>query len=236
MLNWRKSTVKFKIALLLIVIALPLFARASPGTAICLASSLVGEKIPGAHSIRASASYTETQILTLSKLVDNAVQRVDEQLWQTVANPEILFLDGNKVFGLLDYNNYGSAYTLPHKTCLLIGTQGTNIDVLAHEYVHADIAARLGYWRYFFLPKWLNEGVAMQVDARKRYDPAALNGDDPTYVKSKNGSEFYRGGSEQVVKNYTAAKSIVKSWIEKNGEDVLLNLLQYDEAKLQRRL
>ncbi len=227
---------KIKIALFLTFIALPVVAWASPGTSICLASSLVGKKVPSAVSLRASNSFSQQQVLALAKMVDIALLRVEEQLWQTDADPEILFLDGSKVFGLFGYNNYGSSHTLPHKTCLLIGTKGTNIDVIAHEFVHADIANRLGYWQNLWFPSWLNEGIAMQVDTRNRYDASALNGVDPDYVKAITGSQFYRGEVEQVVKNYAASKSVIKSWIEKNGVPPLLKLLQGDQAKLSESL
>lgn len=211
--------------LVLVIVAVPALAWTSPRAVICLASSFVGEKISEDGSIRASKSIGNTDSILFSEYVAGGRTRIENKLWATKSFPKILFLDGEKVFGLFDYNKYGSSIALPYKTCLLIGPEGTNVDIVSHELVHADIAEMLGYWNNLHFPAWLNEGVAMQVDTRKRYDSHVLSGIDPRYVTSKNGNEFYTGDVNDVVRNYAAAKYLVREWIEVNGVDRLLSKL-----------
>jgi len=45
-----------------------------------------------------------------------------------------------------------------------------NIDVIAHEYVHAEVHFRMGWLHHLLnIPTWLNEGIALLVDFRKPY-------------------------------------------------------------------
>lgn len=62
----------------------------------------------------------------------------------------------------------------------------------------------------------------MQVDGRDRDNIAVLNGIDSPDVMSKDGNEFYKGDTDDVVQNYATAKYVVSKWIEANGVDQLL--------------
>ncbi len=211
---------------ILVVLSIPVFTWAQPSAAICLASSFVGDKIASNGYVRVSGKINNLDINRLIQIVKEGRGRIVETLWDVESGPNILFLDGEKVFGILDYNKYGSAITLPNKTCLLIGPKGANIDVVSHELVHADIAQMLGYRKYLALPAWINEGIAMQVDMRKRYHSEILNDIDPRYVTMINGSEFYNTEVTDAVKNYAAARHVVRRWIEKNGVENILTIVQ----------
>ena len=206
---------RLKIVLSLLIAAIPLAAWASPQTTICLTESLVTNRVAGSE-----------------QALNDAKARVEQLLWKSTASPQILFLDDKPVFGLLNYNNYGSSISLPHKTCLLIGSKGANVDVIAHELVHAEIAHQIGYWEYFWLPRWLDEGIAMQVDFRERYNAFALDRRDPRYVMAKTGSEFYKGPMTTVVQNCAAAKALVKAWLDKKGVPRLYEQLLNQRTEL----
>lgn len=211
---------------ILVVLSIPVFAWAQPSAAICLASSFVGEKVSSDGNFRVSSTMKNVNANRLNQIVEDGRSRIVETLWDVESDPYILFLDGEKVFGILDYNKYGSAITLPNKTCLLIGPKGANKDVVSHELVHADIAQMIGYRKYLALPAWINEGVAMQVDNRKRYHSGILYDTDPRYVTMINGSDFYNAEVADAVKNYAAAKHVIRRWIEKNGLENLLPIVQ----------
>lgn len=220
---------------ILVVFAIPVLAWASPHNAICMASKFVGNEISSGGNVQVSKSATQSDINKLNDYVMLGRERIKTVLWDQSSTPEILFLNGEKVFGLLEYNNYGSSISLPHKTCLLIGPKGLNIDVISHELVHADIAMMLGFWKNLNLPAWINEGIAMQVDMRKRYDISTLDGADVKYVTSKNGREFYKDDVDQVVRNYAAARHLFSEWIDANDVDRLsteLLLNNYDSFGL----
>lgn len=55
---------------------------------------------------------------------------------------------------------WGSSY-------LVLGPDGNNADVIAHELCHDELFARLGWWRVKQqIPQWFNEGLALMVDYR----------------------------------------------------------------------
>ncbi|SOD78762.1 hypothetical protein [Spirosoma fluviale] len=50
---------------------------------------------------------------------------------------------------------------------LVLGPEGNNADVIAHELCHDELFARLGWWRVKReIPQWFNEGLALMVDYR----------------------------------------------------------------------
>jgi hypothetical protein len=50
---------------------------------------------------------------------------------------------------------------------LVLGPDGNNTDVIAHELCHDELFARLGWWRVKRqIPQWFNEGLALMVDYR----------------------------------------------------------------------
>ena len=221
---------------LLMVLAVPAAAWASPRTAICVASSWVGEAISEDGSVRAVESVTRAGATDteLNGYVAAGRSRIEETLWSIRSAPEILFLDGEKVFGLFDYNRHGSAVALPGKTCLLIGPEGTNVDVVAHEMVHADLAGLLGYRRTLGVPAWIHEGIAMQVDWRERYGARVLDGIDPRDVMSRRGGDFYVGEVDGVVRNYASARHLFDEWIAAHGVDRLLSNLRSGDLDVFR--
>lgn len=55
---------------------------------------------------------------------------------------------------------WGSAY-------LILGPEGNNTDVIAHELCHDELFSRIGWWRVKRqIPQWFNEGLALMVDYR----------------------------------------------------------------------
>ena len=50
---------------------------------------------------------------------------------------------------------------------LVLGPEGNNADVIAHELCHDELFARLGWWRVKRqIPVWFNEGLALMLDYR----------------------------------------------------------------------
>lgn len=63
---------------------------------------------------------------------------------------------------------------------LILGPDGNNADVIAHELCHDELFARLGWWRVKRqIPQWFNEGLALMVDYRFS-SPAAWEPPDST--------------------------------------------------------
>ena len=87
---------------------------------------------------------------------------------------------------------------------LVMGPDGANVDVIAHEWAHAELAERVGVLvRTYRIPTWLDEGLAMQVDYREGYAQPALRemqadssliSPDPILLQSPQG--FFHVGKQ----------------------------------------
>ena len=70
------------------------------------------------------------------------------------------FCDGGEGAGCSLGLPWGDSY-------LILGPDGNNADVIAHELCHDELFARLGWWRVKRqIPQWFNEGLALLVDYR----------------------------------------------------------------------
>lgn len=141
------------------------------------------------------------------------------------SKPTVVFFNERDYFWPLTLNEYGSTSFLGYKTCVMIGPKGQNIDVTAHELMHAEIEHRVGYWRgWIELPIWFNEGLAMQVDRRERYN--LPKGTKTSYVKQLNSvSDFSVSDDKLLTDHYASAKSEVAQWISKVGTGLLYDHL-----------
>ncbi|MCP4937339.1 MAG: hypothetical protein GY927_24800 [bacterium] len=146
-------------------------------------------------------------------------------LWVCTTKP-LLGLD-------ISHGTTRSALFLP--SIIVIGKKGPKRNVMAHEYVHAELAARLGA-RYALIPTWFDEGLAMQVDYRRLYTPRAL----ARYLRRKevqkpylddlaSSFRFYRRGKGRI--NYAFANCVVKNWLKAQGAKQPLKLITNIEWK-----
>lgn len=81
-----------------------------------------------------------------SQLTVAARARLSDLLGTVVSNPHVFYLQKKGQIWPFVFNSYGSTHFLPWKTCVTIGENGRNIDVVAHELMHAEIASRVGYF------------------------------------------------------------------------------------------
>ena len=116
---------------------------------------------------------------------------------------------------------------------LVLGPEGNNTDVIAHELCHDELFARLGWWTVKRqIPQWFNEGLALMVDYRftnpdtwERPDslPTAFD-DDYADIPSRYGPmiklselestrDFFGGGYQHVMLAYQTAAAEVSRWL-----------------------
>lgn len=106
-----------------------------------------------------------------------------------------------------------STYYLPWGQYIPITPDGNNIDVMAHELVHAEVFHRLGYFKSLrSLPIWFSEGVAMQVDYREgKIQRYILEGHEfPPVSTLETAAQFMTG---DLSLHYAAAKVEISSWL-----------------------
>lgn len=154
-----------------------------------------------------------------------ATARIETLFGPMSAQPATTFFDTPDAYWPLQPNPHGSTSFIGDRTCLLIGPNGQNIDVAAHELMHAEIAARMGYWRRArHLPTWLDEGLAMQVDWRESYDLA------PTQTAAdmqplSSAQTFFVADDKQLTWHYASAKVAARQWLEAIGSENLFLVL-----------
>lgn len=192
---------------LLVLLCLAAVSRAYPGIVVC--------------ALATSGEYTAEQAM----LIQASRARLESHFGPLTAEPVTTFFDTPDAYWPLQPNTYGSTSFIGHKTCVLIGPNGQNIDVTAHELMHAEIAARMGYWRRAReLPIWLDEGLAMQVDFRERYNLEA-NQQRIDVQTLSSAKAFFVADDAQLTLHYASAKAAAQHWLDQVGKENLFEIL-----------
>ncbi|QAU34673.1 hypothetical protein [Janthinobacterium sp. 17J80-10] len=155
-----------------------------------------------------------------------ARSRISNAYGEYSAQPIIIGGHSDK---MLRYGNgFGSSHFQPWGAYVVVGPQGRNVDVIAHELVHAELFHRIGYWkRMTQIPAWFEEGVAMQVDYRKPFDFENFKGNAPTNKeKLWWQAQFNSGGGDAVTFNYAWSKEVVRSWRLGHSQSQFYELLK----------
>ena len=110
----------------------------------------------------------------------------------------------------------------------MVGPSGQNLDVVAHELMHAEIAERVGWWgRFTQLPVWFDEGLAMQVDLRPRYVLAGGADSETKRVRALGSArDFFQADDARLTWNYAAAKTEAALWVAAVGGDAVYGQLE----------
>ena len=113
----------------------------------------------------------------------------------------------------------------PFNNCLVLGPKGQNIDVAAHELVHAEIYERLGWLvQIVKMSRWFEEGVSLLVDWREPFLPSNIDIDEAELINVKElfyGHQFY---TQDVFVHYQASRLAVESLDKKAFYDNLEKL------------
>ncbi|HLK28818.1 MAG TPA: hypothetical protein VKT28_09560 [Puia sp.] len=157
------------------------------------------------------------------------------------SQPKYIYCDNEE-----DYNRYGvpGSPACTHVKLgqyIVISKEGINPDIIAHETEHAEFENRIGFMKYTFkIPRWFDEGLAMQVDDRDYYSEDTLKvksnnfSNLPDVKRMKTGAEFGAGDINAIMLNYMTAKHEVKNWVTKEKLEKFMsdisNGKNFDEA------
>ncbi|WP_422381874.1 hypothetical protein [Marinicellulosiphila megalodicopiae] len=123
-----------------------------------------------APNIFVSSSFNLDQKETLLSTITLGKSRVNTTFGKMISNPKVVITTNESEAADFGSNAYGKALLTPLGQCIVIGHKGQNIDVIAHEYTHAEVHHRVGWLNHFLnVPIWFNEGVALLVDYRNLY-------------------------------------------------------------------
>jgi hypothetical protein len=173
----------------------------------------------------------KNKVDTVKILMGLASNRVAEFWGQKICNPKFIYCENDERF-----KEYGGSYQIPALTHLKFGSyiviinEGVDLDIIAHEISHAEFYKRIGFYNWSFkIPRWFDEGLAMQNDNRNYYseDTLKLKSNNyknlPDVKKLKSGKQFNEEGShEKILLNFMIAKHEVKNWYTKEKLDKLI--------------
>ena len=164
----------------------------------------------------------------IQEFLSDARARIETTFGVARAAPIVVFLQNTDVFWPLSINAYGSTNFVSSRTCVIVGQKGKSVDVVAHELMHAELADRVGYWRRLIeIPTWFDEGVAMQVDFRPRYDLPSSRPINTNYVRNlETAREFFKSSGSGLVENYASAKFEVANLLSDIGKQNLYQRLE----------
>jgi len=212
-----------------LVIAPIAVALAQPQAAACATINYRGldEVAPG---IFASSDVTVGQRLDFVRLHRAAKLRIADTFGATRASP-VIVIGGTEALRSLfpGSSSYASTIYVPYRSCVIVGPKGHDVDILAHEELHAEIHHRVGHWhRLTQIPTWFDEGLAMQVDYRERYIWSLQSGpvDNGAVKQWTSRAQFFSGNDEELTRHYAMAKEEVRLWLQKLGHRNLYDFLE----------
>ena len=177
-----------------------------------------------------NTSTSPAKLDTLKTLIEQASLRVANFWGRKTANPTFIYCDSEE-----DFKKYGNERLDPATTqyklgpYIIISNEGVDLDIIAHELSHAELYTRLGFYKMQFkIPRWFDEGLAMQNDWRNYYSEDTLKVKSGNFKNLPDVTQFNRGGAfnegkhEQVMLNYMAAKHAVKNWYSRQKLDKLI--------------
>lgn len=154
---------------------------------------------------------------TVVSIIFAARERIQKTFGDLSVKLPILVTNSSKIMRKFGGNLYGVTHRSPVGSCIVLGVKGQNVDVVAHELMHAEVAERLGTFRVLTdLPVWFDEGFATLVDYREPYLSENMNITDEDIEQVKQlfwGHEFY-SDQEKIVQRYQAAKLAVMKTIK----------------------
>lgn len=202
---------KLKLSLLSIFILTFLLASISERHALACEFITYSSYTEIAPNIFSSASFNKNQNGELLSIINAGRSRINNTFGNMISSPKVIIAATEEEASVFDSNAYGNALLTPFSQCIIFGPKGQNVDVVAHEYTHAEVHFRVGWLNHYLkIPVWFNEGVSLLVDFRKPYliDNIELTQEEMDSVKEK-GTNFFSG--KNVLKNYQAARVAVDS-------------------------
>ena len=226
-------SVKWKITLgmigLVLVVAPAAVVWAQPQAAACALINYRGldEVVPG---ILATSDVTVAQRRDFVRLHAAARIRIANTFGTLRASPVIVISSSEALRHVFPgASSYASTIYVPYRSCVIVGPKGHDVDILAHEELHAEIHHRVGHWyRLTQIPTWFDEGLAMQVDFRERYAWSLQAGavDGATVKQWISRSQFFGGDDDALTRRYAMAKEEVRLWLRRLGRENVYGFLE----------
>ncbi len=179
-------------------------------------------------SLYFNSTTPQNKIDSIQSLIESANNRVAMFWGGKKSNPTFIYCEYAE-----DFKKYGTPYLAPAVThivfnsFIVLSKEGAELDIIAHELSHAELYKQLGFYNWTFkIPRWFDEGLAMQNDYRNYYseDTLKVKSDNfrmlPDVKNLKTGKQFSEDGTrEQIMLNYMTAKHEIKNWYNREKLD-----------------
>ena len=155
------------------------------------------------------STVTNKQIASLLASITLAHERINQVYGEMSAVPRIIATNSlaYQKFGLNPTGMQSSGFA---RECVFLGSKGMNVDVIAHELVHAEVRDRTDLLTELVkLPAWFIEGTAIKVDYRAPFliENIALTEQEITQIKSVF---FLHDFVNTSVKSYQASRMAIE--------------------------
>lgn len=156
------------------------------------------------------ADFSKGEAQTIISLIESASQRIGALYGDTESAPRLFVTSSPLIAARWGANKTASMHRMPWRSCIVIGPEGQNVDVIAHEWLHAEIHQRVGFRRLLMeVPTWFDEGAALTVDYRAPFLPENINLSESEVEGVQalaSGRAFFSG---DIRANYQAARMAV---------------------------
>jgi hypothetical protein len=177
-----------------------------------------------------NALTPQSKIDSLKSLINNASIRIGNFWGSKTSNPKFVYCLLEDDFKKYCYNPAVPAVTYSKLgTVIVLSADGMDLDIIAHEFSHAEFYERIGFYnKTFKIPTWFDEGLAMQSDYRDYYSDDTLKARSdnfknlPDIKNFKSAGAFLAGSHNQVMLNYMTAKHEIKNWYTKEKLDMFI--------------
>ena len=168
-------------------------------------------------------------------MIGEARERVRAFFGVTMSNPTVIICDDKQKLALLggDHDTFTVMF-FQASSYISVSSDWLNVDVLAHEFTHAEVHTRVFRGGISFdlpIPTWLDEGLAIQNDYREQYNEQTWlriteNGENvPSIEEYNTAAKFYAGDTEARRQRYCLAGHEVAAWIKQHGKDKMITML-----------
>jgi hypothetical protein len=197
---------KFKLSLLLFIISIFVLSGFTQKHALACEFIKYSNYLEIAPNVFASSSFNFDQKEQLLSTINLGKSRVNNTFGNMISNPKVVIVANDSEASAFGSNAYGKALLTPLGQCIVFGPKGQNIDVIAHEYTHAEVHHRVGWLNHLLnVPIWFNEGIALLVDFRKPYLLENI------YLSKEQVNSVKMNGFDFSMSSYKASRVLVDS-------------------------
>ena len=143
-------------------------------------------------------------------IIKSGKNRIKNTFGPMRSHPITVITKNNDEASFFGSNPAGTTHLTPIGECVVLGPKGINVNVAAHEFVHAEVHNRVGWLQYLLnIPIWFSEGVALVVDYRAPFllENISISDIKVEAVKGK-GIDFFTDGNTH--ENYLASRVAIE--------------------------